>query len=304
MAKAKKGSKISTLITLLLGIFLILTMRDAQTDNTYKNYNLEGEAAIHFIDVGQGSSTLIQKGEEGILIDSGLSEYGDTVTDFIKGAGVKKLKYVIATHPHNDHIGSMVEVMSNFPVGTVIMPFLEEFNTPTTRVYENFIDYLYDNDITVNAATFSDEYTMDGVCLTILGPVEQNKDLNNMSVICKVEMGGGSVMILGDAETEELSSVYERYEYYKNYESDVCFNLKSDILLMGHHGSNTSVYKPFLNEVNASLAVIPVGKDNSYGHPGKNALDYCKNNGIEIYRTDIDGTVSFKFTEDSFEEIK
>ena len=139
-------------------------------------------------------------------------------------------------------------------------------------------------------------YEMDDVKLQILGPVEQVKDLNDMSVICKVYTGKSSFMLLGDAEKEELSSVYEyNYKYGIDFESDV--------LLMGHHGSSTSIYKPFLNEVNAKTAVISCGRNNSYSHPHKEALDYCKQNNIVILRTDLDGTISYKCTAEGMERV-
>ena len=259
MAKRRKG-KPSVLAIIVLIIIALLGVKEADViniDNTVlTNGLLDGEVYVHFIDVGQGSSTLIQQGKDGILVDSGLSEYGDTVSDFIKSCGVTILEYVIATHPHDDHIGSITQVMDDFTVGQVIMPELAEFNTPTTKVYERFIDYIIDNDIDTYAAEFGAVYEMNDVKIQILGPVEQNKDLNDMSVICKVYAGYNTFMLLGDAEKEELASVYE-YNY--NYGLD----LKSDVLLMGHHGSSTSVYKPFLDAVDAKVAVISCGKNSN-----------------------------------------
>ncbi len=299
MARKRKG-KPSILTIVILVVIALLGVKETglvNIDNTkLTNSNLDGEVYVHFIDVGQGSSTLIQQGKNGILVDSGLSDYGDTVSDFIKTCGVTNLEYVIATHPHDDHIGSLPQVMDDFTVGKVIMPELEEFNTPTTRVYERLVDYIIDKKIDVYAAEFGDMYEMDDVKLQILGPVEQVKDLNDMSVICKVYTGKSSFMLLGDAEKEELSSVYEyNYKYGIDFESDV--------LLMGHHGSSTSIYKPFLNEVNAKTAVISCGRNNSYNHPHKEALDYCKKNNIVILRTDLDGTISYKCTAEGMERV-
>lgn len=299
MARKRKG-KPSILTIVILVVIALLGVKETglvNIDNTkLTNSNLDGEVYVHFIDVGQGSSTLIQQGKNGILVDSGLSDYGDTVSDFIKTCGVTNLEYVIATHPHDDHIGSLPQVMDDFTVGKIIMPELEEFNTPTTRVYERLVDYIIDNEIDVYAAEFGDIYEMDDVKLQILGPVEQVKDLNDMSVICKVYTGESSFMLLGDAEKEELSSVYEyNYKYGIDFESDV--------LLMGHHGSSTSIYKPFLNVVGAETAVISCGRNNSYNHPHKEALDYCKQNNIAIVRTDLEGTISYKCTSDGMERV-
>ena len=299
MAKRKKG-KPSLLAIIIFIVIALLGVKETglvEIDNSkLTNSRLDGEVYVHFIDVGQGSSTLIQQGKNGILIDSGLADYGDTVSDFIKSCGVTDLEYVIATHPHDDHVGSLPQVMDDFTVGKIIMPELAEFNTPTTRVYERLIDYIVDNNIDAYAAEFGDIYEMDDVKVQILGPVKQVKDLNDMSVICKVYTGESTFMLLGDAEKEELASVYE---YNNKYGAD----LKSDVILLGHHGSSTSIYKPFLNKVDAKTAVISCGRNNSYNHPHKEALDYCKQNDIAVVRTDIHGTITCRSTEDSFERI-
>ena len=299
MSKRKKG-KPSLLAIIIFIVIALLGVKETglvEIDNSkLTNSRLDGEVYVHFIDVGQGSSTLIQQGKNGILIDSGLADYGDTVSDFIKSCGVTDLEYVIATHPHDDHIGSLSQVMDDFTVGKIIMPELAEFNTPTTRVYERLIDYIVDNNIDAYAAEFGDVYEMDDVKIQILGPVKQVKDLNDMSVICKVYASESTFMLLGDAEKEELASVYE---YNNKYGAD----LKSDVILLGHHGSSTSIYKPFLNKVDAKTAVISCGRNNSYNHPHKEALDYCKQNGIAVVRTDIHGTITYRSTEDSFERI-
>lgn len=299
MAKRKKGNP-SLLAIIIFIVIALLGVKETglvEIDNSkLTNSRLDGEVYVHFIDVGQGSSTLIQQGKNGILIDSGLADYGDTVSDFIKSCGVTDIEYVIATHPHDDHIGSLPQVMDDFTVGKIIMPELAEFNTPTTRVYERLIDYIVDNNIDAYAAEFGDIYEMDDVKVQILGPVKQVKDLNDMSVICKVYAGESTFMLLGDAEKEELASVYE---YNNKYGAD----LKSDVILMGHHGSSTSIYRPFLEKVDAKTAVISCGRNNSYNHPHKEALDYCKQNGIAVVRTDIHGTITYRSTEDSFERI-
>ncbi len=297
MAKKKRSGKTSLLLIIVLIIVSLFGLGESgviDTDTpTFTNEYLDGEVYVHFIDVGQGSSTLIQQGKNAVLIDSGLSEYGETVSDFITSCGVETLSYVIATHPHNDHIGSITEVMDNFEVGEIIMPELSEINTPTTRVYENFIDYIIERDIPVNAAQFNDVYSVEDINIRILGPAKQNKDLNNMSVVCRITAGDSAFMFLGDAETEELESIN------KYCSSDI----SSDVLLMGHHGSSTSIYEPFLDKVNADIAVISCGKNNSYNHPHEEALEYCEESGMDVYRTDLDGTVSFRCTQTLLEKV-
>ena len=139
----------------------------------------------------------------------------------------------------------------------------------------------------------------------MLGPVEQSDNLNDMSVIVRVSAFDSEFMILGDAEKDELESVYNNpLNYNVSVITDAENAFKSDVIALGHHGSATSVYEPFLNAVNADVAVISCGKDNSYGHPHKEALEYVEDNGMTCYRTDETGDVVFKVTEDGYRVIK
>ena len=259
--------------------------------NTYLG---DGEAYIHIIDVGQGSAALIQEGNKGILIDTGEDDYGEYLVSYINSCGVDELEYVIASHPHSDHIGGITDVFEAFKVGTVVMPELSEKNIPATRVYERMMEYILDNDMDVLFPEIGKTIYLENASLSFFGPVKQTEDLNNMSLICKVNAYGNRAMILGDAEKEELSSVYET----------VLGEFESEILVMGHHGSRTSVYKPLLNAVNASVAVISCGRDNDYGHPHKEALDYASKNGLTLYRTDKEGDIVFRFTAEGYEKVK
>ena len=156
------------------------------------------------------------------------------------------------------------------------------------------MDYIFDNDLDVVFPEAGDTVNLDNVSLSFYGPVEQTDDLNNMSLICKVKAFNTDIMVLGDAEKEELSSVYEV----------LTADYKSDILVMGHHGSSTSVYKKFLNSVDADVAVVSCGRDNPYGHPHKEALNYISQNNMTLYRTDKDGDIVFRCTADGFKKVK
>ncbi len=297
MAKRRSAKKKpSALLCIIIFILLLITggfgVETMQGENT-NTYLGDGEAYIHFIDVGQGSATLIQFDRSGILIDTGESEYSESLITYIRSCGIDTLEYVVASHPHSDHIGGMTDVFEEFSVGKVLMPELSEINIPSTRVYEKLLIYLDENGMDVEFPEDGDSYTIDDVVISVLGPVEQVEDLNDMSLICKVNACGTKIMVLGDAEKEELSSVYEAS----------LVDRKSDILAMGHHGSSTSVHKAFLRSVDADVAVISCGRENSYGHPHKEALQYIEDNGLDLYRTDYDGTVVFRCDADGYERV-
>ncbi len=300
--KSKKNTKkVASLIVALILAFFVYEARNLDTVNVSSSDFAKGDAVyVHFIDVGQGSSTLIQDGTEGILIDAGERDYGETVVDYLKGCGISSLEYVIASHPHSDHIGGMCDVIEAYPnIGCVVLPELEEFNTPTTRVYEDLLLSIYDNGIDTDFVPTdrgSRSYGLnDNIDVEILGPTEQAEDLNNMSLICRVLAENTTFMVLGDAEKKELSSVYENPLNATATAIDAN-PFKSDIIAMGHHGSSTSIYEPFLDAVAADAAVISCGKNNSYGHPHKEALEYIENSNMTCLRTDKMGSVVFKVT--------
>lgn len=292
--KKNKNSLLGLIVAIIVLACSYFFGGEAEPGRLTNSYMGDGEAYVHIIDVGQGSSTLVQEGNKGILIDTGEDDYGDYLVSYINSCGIDKLEYVIASHPHSDHIGAIVDVFKAFEVGTVVMPELSEINIPTTRVYERMMDYIFDNDLDVLFPEVGDTVQLDNVSVSFYGPAEQTEDLNNMSLICKIDALGTDVMVLGDAEKEELSSVYEA----------VTGDYKSDILLMGHHGSSTSIHKAFLNAVSADVAVVSCGKDNSYGHPHKEALTYASQKNMTLYRTDKDGDIVFRCTADGYEKVK
>ncbi len=306
----KRGKGKTSLISIIIMLIVVIAVgvsRGGDADSNPAGNDLtgaNGEVYVHIVDVGQGSATLIQDGSVGILIDAGESDYGEHLADYINSCGIDSLEYVIASHPHSDHIGGMLDVLEAFPVGKLIMPELEEFNTPTTRVYENLLMYLMENDVETDfiGNEECDTYVFgDFVDIEFLGPVEQVEDLNNMSLICRIHAFDTTFMVLGDAEKQELSSVYENPLNGKVEGFDIFDPFKSDILVMGHHGSRTSIHRPFLDAVDAEVAIISCGKDNSYGHPHDEALEYVSDTGMTLYRTDELGSVVFKCTAEGYE---
>lgn len=281
---------LAVVIALLLGIFGV---EDEQGKYT-KTYYGEGEVYVHFIDVGQGSATLIQDERQGILIDSGEKEYSQILSTYITSCGVERLEYVVASHPHSDHIGGMTDIFEDFEVGAVLMPELSSKNMPTTRLYEDFLTYIDEKDMSVEFPEAGDVYTMGDASLTVLGPVEQVKDLNDMSLICKVKACNTDIMLPADAENQELSSVFE----------DVSADFSSEIIAMAHHGSSSSVHEDFLDAVDADVAIISCGKNNSYNHPHREALDYIEDNSMELYRTDFDGDIVFRCDAEGYDRVE
>ena len=300
MARRKSEKQTKKIIGIIIAIilaFFAYEAKDMVTENVDVSEFAKGDAVyVHFIDVGQGSATLIQKGTTGVIIDAGEKDYGEAVTEYVKNVGITEIEVAVASHPHSDHIGGLDEVLNGIPTDKIILPELSYENTPTTRVYEDLLEAIYDNG-TQAEFIFDEGYHVnfdDNVTLRIIAPTEQSDNLNDMSLICYIDAFDSTFTVLGDAEKDELRSVY----------NETIYDFSADVIAMGHHGSSTSVYKPFLNAVDADVAVISCGKDNSYGHPHKEALDYIQANAMTCLRTDESGDIIFKVTEEGYSLVK
>lgn len=234
---------------------------------------------IHYIDVGQADATAIffPNGKT-MLIDGGNSDDGIIIKNHFKRYGIEKIDYLIATHPHEDHIGGLSYVIDNFTIGEIFMPKV----TYDSSVYTELLDKICNLGYTINTAK-------KGICITesedyiaeILSPVRSSyDDINHYSVILKITYKNTAFLFTGDAESIN--------------ENELNGNISADVLKVGHHGSDTSSTEAFLDKVNPDIAVIHVGKDNSYNHPHDIVLKRLKNRNVKILRTDIDGTVIIK----------
>lgn len=241
--------------------------------------------SVHFIDVGQGDCTLVTSEFGNILIDSGESEYKDKVVSYLKNLRIDKIDYLIATHPHSDHIGSMYGVVDNFEIGQFYTSELDESDTPTSRAYENLLYSLERKDVKSSFVEYGDSFEMGEIICDILAPVETIVgNLNSMSVVLKISYKDFSVLITGDAETDEEKTIL-----------DTNCDIQADILKVSHHASRTSSSIEFLQDVNPQYAVISCGENNKYSHPHNETLEKLDELSIEYFRTDEISTVIFSY---------
>ena len=246
------------------------------------------ELTIHFIDVGQGDCTLIAAQGHFMLIDGGERGSEDRVVKYLKAQGVTALDYVVASHPHSDHIGGLAYgVLDAFPVGTVVAPRISKENTPTTQTYEAFLEAVSRqaaNGAQAKYAKPGEVYPLGGAAFTILGPLrEDGQNYNNDSVALRVTYGDTAALFTGDAEQPAENALREKWGA----------GLRADLFKAGHHGSNTSCTAALLDLVAPRYVVISCGVGNSYGHPAAKLLERLRARQIEIARTDIEGTLVF-----------
>lgn len=274
--------KISAL-ALVLCLLLCACDINRLLNNTDKG-EYAGLLCVRYVDVGQANCSIITFPDgKNMIIDGGDVATKEDVGEYIKSLGITNFDYMVATHPHADHIGGLDEILDNFSVKTLYMPQISENDMPTTRVYENFITAISKNGCDVIRAKSDVQiYSDDNLCVECLAPYGTDYgNLNNYSAVIKITYGNTSFLFTGDSEKEPEEELCEKSD-----------NLSSTVLLVGHHGSSTATTKEFLDAVDPEYAVISVGKDNSYGHPSSTVLNRLEEKEITVYRTDTDGTVT------------
>jgi len=242
------------------------------------------EITVHFIDVGQGDAVLIAAQGQFMLIDGGERGNENNVINYLRRAGVQRLDYIVATHPHSDHIGALANgIIDAFEVGTFIAPRLSEPHD--TRTYERFLAAVQrqvDQGAIARYATAGEIITLGDAQLTILGPLsEDSRQLNNNSVVLRLEHGATSALFLGDAERAAEHALASEH----GHSLSVC------LLMAAHHGSNTSSSAELLYYAAPAHVVISVGVYNTHGHPHPAVMERLHDTGAVIHRTDIEGHI-------------
>jgi len=238
------------------------------------------DLSIHFLDVGQADSIFL-KLPDGltILIDGGNNDDGDDVVNYLQKQGVSRIDYLIGTHPHEDHIGGLDDVILSLEIGQIYMPQV----THTTKTFEDLLLAIKEKGKRITAAkrgvTIIDQPELKAY---FLSPARNDyEELNHWSAVLKLEYGYTSFLFMGDAEE------------YNEFEILTMSSVRpyADLLKVGHHGSDSSTSVAFLEAVMPRYAVISVGKDNDYGHPSPVVLNRLNEHGVEVYRTDEPGTI-------------
>ena len=305
MANGKSGRKklakkltstiialVIVVIALLLGIDLACEIPKETTPPTQVNagqpvQNVEGQLVVHMIDVGQADCFLLAQEGMTALVDCGTRSTGKDAVVYLKELGVTKLDYVIGTHPHDDHMGGMYDVITNFEIGTVIIPDSRD-GYITSNWYMKLMNELHTGNYKIHYAQEGEIFNLEDATMLVLAVETDVSNTNNYSIVLKVSFGQMDMIMTGDAEIEIEEKILE---------SGV--NIEAEILKLGHHGSDTSNSEAFLDAISPEYGLISSGLGNKYEHPIKEIMERLEERNIEVYRTDESGSVVITITTDS-----
>ncbi len=248
-------------------------------DETKKVVSNSDTLKVYITDVGQADSILIRDGNYNMLIDAGNNSDGEKLVKYYKELGITSFKYVFASHPHEDHIGGMDDIINNFDIENFYMPD----KLSTTKTFEDMLDALERKNLKYIVPKVNDKLSLNNSNIDVIYVGSDESDINDSSIVLKLNYFSNSFLFTGDLGSNKEKEILNSGA-----------NIKADVLKVGHHGSSYSTASLFLDKVNPSFAAISVGKNNIYKHPASSTLEKLNKRGIKVYRTDLDGTILFE----------
>ena len=270
---AKKNPLLALLIVLVAVALLIWQSAEGRKNTV--NVPMDG-LYVHYIDVGQGDSELVCCNGEYMLIDAGEPDASDAVLEYLDALGIDRLDYLVCTHGHSDHCGGLDAVVESLEVETV-------FTSPyagDSPSYEIFTDAVYGAGLELTVPELGESYRLGEASFSFIGPLEDYDNLNDDSLVMRLEYGDTSFLFTGDMTSKAEKDLI-------NDGAD----LRCDVLKVGHHGSSGSSCYQFLYEAQPGIGVISCEKGNSYGHPHEETLSRLNDADVTVYRTDLEGSI-------------
>jgi len=273
---SKKVNKLLNKIIILLFVFIISIYAKKHVEESY-SYQETGISAtsnleIYFFDVGQADSIFLKNNDYTMLIDAGNNSDGENIVKFLKEKNINDIDVVVGTHPHEDHIGGLDDVISNFSVGKIYMSDA----ISTSKTFSDVLDVIEEKEYSVNIPIIDEIFNLNDMKFKVIYTGDNEDNLNDSSIVLRLDFGSTSYLFTGDISASVEKELLDK-------------DINVDVLKVAHHGSDYSSSEKFIEKVNSKYAIISVGYNNKYNHPSNEILTRLKNN--KIYRTDKDGTI-------------
>lgn len=247
-----------------------LLQDDIKVNNIIDNSNLQ----VYFINVGQADCILIQNENKNMLIDAGNNEDGKKLVKYFKQLGINDFQYVIGTHPHEDHIGGLDDIINEFNIEELFLPNAYT----TTSTFEDVLIAMENKNLEFTVPKIGYSFTLGKAKIKVLYVGDDTGDLNDASIVIRLDYGSNSFLFTGDATTKVENKIINK-------------DLKVDVYKVAHHGSISSNSEKFLDKINPTYGIISCEKNNSYGHPHIEVIESLQKRKVELYRTDELGTI-------------
>ena len=243
------------------------------------------DSYVEMFDVGQGDSILIYSGGKAALIDTGTKSYADSITKTMRLKGIDTLDMLLITHNHSDHMGGIVPLTEELKVKNLVIPDLSKTDERTDKMRTAIGNVMASGGNCVTAQQGM-SFNVGKFNISVIAAFYDEKDENDRSIITVAQIGKWRFLFTGDAQEPVEKRLMEDG-----------INIRCDVLKVGHHGSMYGTSEEFLEAVSPSLAMISCGKGNRYSHPHDVVLLRLKEAGVQYYRTDINGSVTYTVDE-------